>query len=82
LKAELANRLQAPFGVLAVWCNSQRLWQSVWGTRRISSVLVLLHVVLGAKPPPRLSVLTGLAGEEMALIWFLLCYGSEIRGLG
>jgi hypothetical protein len=24
----------------------------------------------------------GLAGEEMALIWFLLCCGSKIRGLG
>jgi hypothetical protein len=24
----------------------------------------------------------GLAGEEMALIWFLLCCGSNIRGLG
>jgi hypothetical protein len=24
----------------------------------------------------------GLAGEEMALIWFLLCCGSKIRWLG
>jgi hypothetical protein len=54
--------------MLAVWCNSQRLWQSVWGNRRIRSATLQHHVILGAKPPPCLSVMTGLAGEEMALI--------------
>lgn len=49
LKGRIANRLQAPFGVLAVWCNSQRLWQSVRGHRRIDSANLQHYVIFGAK---------------------------------
>jgi hypothetical protein len=52
------------------------------GLRRISSATLQHHESYWAKSPPRLSVLMGLAGEEMALIWLLLCCGSKIRGLG
>jgi hypothetical protein len=67
--------------MLAVfWCNSQGLWQSVWGTRRISSATIKLYVGLGAKPPPEKVGSDRINWQgEMALIWFLMCYGKDIK---